>query len=89
MLQNNEISIVIPIFECKESLIELHDKLVETLNTLDLIYEIIFIDDGDPSDSWSLICNLANKNKNVKEFFRLLLAVKYGKFPKKRNNRDL
>ena len=41
MLQNKDISIVIPVFECKESLIELHDKLVKNLNTLDIFYEII------------------------------------------------
>lgn len=60
------ISVVIPLLNEDESLTELHDWIVKVLNTQDLSYEIIFIDDGSTDDSWKIISTLVSKNKAVK-----------------------
>ena len=41
-----KISIIIPLLNEEDSLLELNDKIINVLNTENLSYEIIFIDDG-------------------------------------------
>ena len=60
------ISVVIPLLNEDESLTELHDWIVKVLNTQNLSYEIIFIDDGSTDGSWKIISTLVSKNKAVK-----------------------
>ncbi len=45
-----DLSIVIPLYNEDESILELHSKIVSSLSNSSLNYEIIFIDDGS-SDS--------------------------------------
>ena len=45
-LQNPELSIVIPLYNERDNLIPLEDKLETELSKLNLSYEIILIDDG-------------------------------------------
>jgi len=66
MSKNKELSIVVPVYECEDSLAELYKRLAKTLEDMNLPYEIILVDDGDPSNAWKLICELAQKDKNVK-----------------------
>lgn len=45
------ISIVIPVFNEKESVAQLHDELISVLNAVGDDFEIIFIDDGSTDDT--------------------------------------
>ena len=66
MSMSLNISIVIPLFNEEESILELHDWLVRVLNSNNLSYEIIFIDDGSKDDSWKVISEINKKDKNVR-----------------------
>ena len=60
------ISVVIPLLNEEESLIELHDWIASVMATHKLSYEIVFIDDGSTDKSWHVISNLSLKNAQVK-----------------------
>ncbi|SHI97466.1 glycosyltransferase family 2 protein [Pseudozobellia thermophila] len=61
-----DLSIVIPLLNEEESLIELHDWIVGVMDSNGYSYEIIFIDDGSTDGSWKRIDRLASQNKHVK-----------------------
>ena len=60
------LSIVIPLLNEEESLIELHDWIVAVMQSNRFSYEILFIDDGSTDASWDIITQLSDKNPNVK-----------------------
>lgn len=61
-----QISIVIPLLNEQESLKELHDWIVQVMQSNHFSYEIIFIDDGSTDGSWETISELSKANANVK-----------------------
>ncbi|WP_318308993.1 glycosyltransferase family 2 protein [Flagellimonas crocea] len=61
-----QISIVIPLLNEQESLKELHDWIVQVMQSNHFSYEIIFIDDGSTDASWKTISELSKVNENVK-----------------------
>ncbi|MCL6265552.1 glycosyltransferase family 2 protein [Flagellimonas myxillae] len=61
-----QISIVIPLLNEQESLIELHDWIASVMQSNRFVYEVIFIDDGSTDDSWKTIEKLSSANANVK-----------------------
>ena len=60
------ISIVIPLLNEEESLKELHDWIVQVMQSNHFLYEILFIDDGSTDTSWNIISELSKKNPCVK-----------------------
>jgi glycosyltransferase involved in cell wall biosynthesis len=60
------LSIVIPLLNEEESLKELHDWIVDVMQSNQFLYEILFIDDGSTDQSWKVIEELTQKNENVK-----------------------
>ena len=66
-----DLSIVIPIYNEQESLLELYNQIQEALNH-QFIYEIIFINDGSTDGSTEWIAELCLQNKNFKmiQFYR-------------------
>lgn len=60
------ISVVIPLLNEAESLIELHDWITKVMLSNHFSYEIIFIDDGSTDASWNIISQLSIKNNAVK-----------------------
>ncbi|WP_417238414.1 glycosyltransferase family 2 protein [Bizionia sp.] len=60
------ISVVIPLLNEQESLIELHDWIAKVMQSNHFSYEILFIDDGSTDDSWKIIQQLSEKNNAVK-----------------------
>ena len=60
------ISVVIPLLNEQDSLTELHNWIVNVMQSHDFSYEIIFIDDGSTDKSWKTITQLSEKNKYVK-----------------------
>lgn len=59
------ISIVIPVYNEKESLAALHGEIAEVAQQGRLEVEILFIDDGSQDGSWSVISELAERNPHV------------------------
>lgn len=58
-----DLSFVIPVFNEEKTLKELHNKILENvgINT----YEIIFIDDGSKDNSYDILQEIAQSDKNV------------------------
>ena len=52
------LSVVIPIHNEESSIVSLHDRLTEVLDSLAQPYEIIFVDDGSTDRSFKVISNL-------------------------------
>jgi glycosyltransferase involved in cell wall biosynthesis len=61
-----DLSVVIPIYNERENLVPLEEKLNETLPKLDLNYEIVFVDDGSLDGSDVLIRTLKEKNSHLR-----------------------
>ena len=57
-----DISVVIPLLDEQDSLVELHDWISQVMQSKQLTYELIFIDDGSRDKSWEVITNLSLKN---------------------------
>ena len=60
------LSIIIPLLNEEESLIELNNLVVSVMKTNQFSYEIIFVDDGSKDNSWQIIEQLSNENNCVK-----------------------
>lgn len=60
------LSILIPVLNEKENILELYSKLKSVLNNLNLGYEILFIDDGSTDNSSIILEELHNKDEHVK-----------------------
>ena len=60
------ISVVIPLLNEKESLVELTDSLKDVMKSYNFSYEIIFIDDGSSDNSWDIIEELSSKSNTIK-----------------------
>ncbi len=60
-----DLSIIIPFLDEVDSLEELYNWNIKTLEGQDLSYEIIFIDDGSRDNSWEVIKKIALKDTNV------------------------
>jgi glycosyltransferase involved in cell wall biosynthesis len=61
-----ELSVVIPVYGCAQALGELHRRLGETLSGLGVSYEIIFVDDRGPDDSWTRLEAIAERDPAVR-----------------------
>jgi len=68
------VSVVVPVYRSRETLRELHRRLVAVLAGQDA-FEIIFVDDGSGDDSWMLIETLAHADPRVRG---LRLSRNYG-----------
>lgn len=64
----NEISVVIPVYGCSTSIIELSKRLENSLSSITKNYEIIYVNDGSKDDAWSVIeelCKHSIRNKGI------------------------
>jgi dolichol-phosphate mannosyltransferase len=59
------ISIVVPVFNERESLAQLHSELVAVARQHGYAIEIIFVDDGSQDDSWGVMAELAARDPAV------------------------
>src|SRR5262249_44527762 len=60
------ISIVVPVFNEKESLLPLHAEIVTVAHQARLDLEVIFVDDGSTDGSWDVIAELARRYDSVR-----------------------
>ena len=61
-----KISVVIPVYGCRDALPELHRRLTESVTKITSDYEIILVNDNCPQNSWEVIEELCSKDKHVK-----------------------
>lgn len=61
-----DVSIVIPLFNEEENIVELHAKLTDVLLKLNRDYEIIFVDDGSSDRSFSVLEEIHRWDEHVK-----------------------
>ncbi|MDD4150863.1 MAG: glycosyltransferase family 2 protein, partial [Bacteroidales bacterium] len=68
MQQKNDvhISVVSPVYGCCTSLIELYTRLVSSISKITTSFEIIFVNDASPDESWNTIIELSKKDPKVK-----------------------
>lgn len=60
-----KISVVSPCYGAPELLEELSERLCTTLCELTQNFEVIFVNDGCPKNSWAVIQSIAKKNTNI------------------------
>jgi glycosyltransferase involved in cell wall biosynthesis len=61
-----ELSVVVPVYRCAECLADLHERLARTLETAVSSFEVVFVDDRSPDDSWKLLSKLAERDERVR-----------------------
>ena len=62
----NLVSLVIPVFNERESLVPLHAEISATAAAHGLSLEVVFVDDGSLDGSWGVIGELAQRDQRVK-----------------------
>lgn len=64
--KNLAFSIIIPVYKSESTLLELNKRLHRVLNKIDKQFEIIFVDDASPDNSWDILCKIFHENKRVR-----------------------
>jgi glycosyltransferase involved in cell wall biosynthesis len=65
MGHNPYFSVVIPVFNSHESLVELHRRLADTFREMDKSYELIFVNDGSQDGSLAVLRDLEKKDQGI------------------------
>lgn len=74
MENNTKISVVIPVFNSSDSIVELNDRLIKTFHALaNYQYELIFVNDGSTDNSWALL------KEEKKKYPEIVKAVNFTK----------
>ncbi|HLP44396.1 MAG TPA: glycosyltransferase family 2 protein [Candidatus Kapabacteria bacterium] len=60
------ISVVIPIYRNEPFIDGLYSRLTDNISAITVDFEIIFVDDRSPDNSWKLIARIAEKDRRVK-----------------------
>ena len=61
-----DLSIVIPIYNEKDSILKLYKELYKTLSGMNLKYEVLLIDDGSTDGTFNELIKINSKNKSFK-----------------------
>lgn len=60
------ISVVIPVYQCADCLVELYQRIKKCLLNITPNYEIIFVDDRGRDNAWDIIVGLSKKDNVIK-----------------------
>ena len=60
------LSLIIPLFNEVDSLIELNKAIIKVVSSMKIKYEIIYVDDGSTDNSWNIITQLCKSSTNLK-----------------------
>lgn len=66
MQEKIDISIVVPLYKCADHLMGLSERLIKVLDSLSVLYEIIYVNDGSPQLDWQIVQKLSTKHKSIK-----------------------
>ena len=61
-----ELSIVVPVYGCRDCLDQLHEELNGAVKSITSSYELVFVDDRSPDGSWRVLEKLAAGDSHVK-----------------------
>ena len=61
-----EVSIVSPVYGCRDCLSLLVKSVTDTMDASGLSWELVLVDDCGPDDPWSLICEFAEEDARVR-----------------------
>ena len=64
------LSVVIHVYNEQDNLVELHARLMATLNAIDKNFELIYVDDGSHDGSWKLLKKFHQLNPNEVKLVR-------------------
>ncbi|MBL4594246.1 MAG: glycosyltransferase family 2 protein [Flavobacteriales bacterium] len=73
MNQEVAISIVIPVFNAAETLVELNHQIVSFMNKEEYSYEVIYVDDRSSDGSWKILSEL---QKNTPKQIKIIRFIK-------------
>lgn len=73
-----DLSIVIPVYNERETLEELHSRLTAVLEKMARPYEVIMVDDGSTDGSFELLCRMNREDGRIRV---LRLARNFGQSP--------
>jgi undecaprenyl-phosphate 4-deoxy-4-formamido-L-arabinose transferase len=65
MTEKIEVSVIAPVFNERENLREMHERLTKVLKSLNRSYEIIFVNDGSTDGSGQILAEIAQQDDNV------------------------
>jgi polyisoprenyl-phosphate glycosyltransferase len=63
-----EVSVVVPVYGCRDSLPALHERTTAALKSLTSSYEIILVDDCDGQGSWEVAAEIARSDPAVRAY---------------------
>lgn len=72
------VSVVVPVFNERESLQELYEELIAALAVESSSFELIFVDDASSDGSWPLVRSLAERDSRVRGMRLLFNSHKAG-----------
>jgi len=61
-----ELSVVVTIFNSEKSLLELNKKIISVCSSLTSDYEIIYVDDRSPDNSWDILKKISSQYESIK-----------------------
>jgi len=61
-----ELSIVVPVYNEAESLVELREEIAQVCDHRNIAYEILFVDDGSTDDSWKTIEEMSDAHSSIR-----------------------
>lgn len=70
------ISIIVPVFNEEENVAAVHAEILRVLRTMNMSFEVFFVDDGSTDNSWKNIEDAVAKSSNTKG---IRLRKNYGK----------
>ena len=60
-----DLSVVVPVFNEKENLVQLHEELTEVLTGLELDWEAVYVDDGSTDGSFQVLGQIAEQDSRA------------------------
>jgi dolichol-phosphate mannosyltransferase len=63
-----ELSVVVPVYGCRDCIAELHRRLIEVTDGLPGETEFVFVDDRGTDGAWDEICRLAVHDRRIRGF---------------------
>ena len=63
-----DLSIVIPLYNESESIVELNSSIIDVISNSKINYEIIYIDDGSKDNSWDKILEVSTNNSKIQGY---------------------
>jgi dolichol-phosphate mannosyltransferase len=64
--QRPQISVVLPVFNERDLLLDLHRRLTDVLERMSVSYEIVLVNDGSTDGSWERILELTSRDRRTK-----------------------